>query len=184
MARKYLIWKNKVSAGKSPEWLEISGAEFFGLFNSPEGQGRFFIILDNDICTEADVLYIEATEEQYRDWYKENCHHQYLKKFQPKKAVLSLDAAAPEDETSSLHDMIADMDIDIEADTVHAAVLNALPAAICGLSEKHREAIRAKYFQYPHLSDDEIAMHFGLERRTFSKRKTNALAALKKFFEG
>ncbi len=183
MAKRYLIWKGQVLAGASPEWLEISGTEFFRLFNSPESKGRFFIVLDNDICTEADVLYMEATEEQYRSWYKENCHHLYLKKFQPKNGLLSLDAPTTEEEFSSLHDIVADISVDIAADTVHSIIASALPAAINGLNEKHREAILAKYFQYPDLSDDEIAKHLGLERRTFCKRKANALAALKNFLE-
>ncbi len=183
MAKRYLIWKGQVLAGASPEWLEISGAEFFRLFNSPANKGRFFIVLDNDICTEADVLYMEATEEQYRSWYKENCHHLYLKKFQPKKGLLSLDAPIIDDELSSLHDIVADISVDIEAEAIGSVLQTLLPAALNTLSDLGKEAILLKYYQYPDLSDREIAEKLGIAEKAFVKRKDRALKKIADFLK-
>ncbi len=175
MAKKYLIWKTNGMERNPNEWVEVSGNDFFCLFNSPESKGRFFIVLDNDICADADVLYIEATEEQYKEWYKENCHHLYLKRFQPKNGLLSLDALMTENELSSLHEIVADTGVDIESQVVHSELLALLPDVLRTLNDLGKEAIFLKFFQYPELSDREIAEKIGIAEKAFVKRKDRAL---------
>ncbi len=183
MSKRYLIWKHKITKGENPEWLELSGVDFFRFFNSPESEGRYFILLDNDICPDADVLYLEATEEQFKDWLKEHDHHQYLKKYKPKKNAVSLDAPSEDDETLSLHDLVADLSVNVEAEVMSSVMLGLLPIAINSLNELLHEAIMLKYFKYPDLSDRQIAELICIEEKAFVKRKERALKKLLDFFK-
>ncbi len=183
MAKKYLVWKDRTCNGKNPEWQEMKGREFFRFLNSDESQGRYFILLDNDICREADVIFIEATEEQYAHWYREYCHHSYLKKDAQQFQHLSLDVFCTDEESSVFQDFMMDMDSEFESGVIQDNLLMLLPHALSTLSELGREAILLKYFEYPMLSDEEIAKRIGVEHMTFCKRKKRALTALKNFFK-
>ena len=78
---------------------------------------------------------------------------------------------------------MADADAAFEEDVIRSNLRSLLPHALSALSEPSREAILLKYFEYPALSDAEIAERIGVEPMTFSKRRKRALAALKNFFE-
>ena len=65
MANIYLRWKNPDCNGKAIEWEEMSGKAFFAFLNSNSSEGRYFIKLNNDICFDANVVFIEATKAQY-----------------------------------------------------------------------------------------------------------------------
>ncbi len=183
MATKYLVWKDRNCDGNNPEWLEMQGKEFFDFLNSDAGQGRRFILLDNDVCREADIIFIEATVEQYADWYRERCHHLYLKKDAQRFRNLSLDAFCTDEESGSFQELMADVDSEFESEVIRNSLLRLLPHALSILSDSGREVILLKYFEYPALSDAEIAKRIGVEHMTFSKRKKRALAALKTFFK-
>lgn len=43
MSNKYFIWKDEKCKGINPEWLEISGKEFYRLVSKPENAHRKFI---------------------------------------------------------------------------------------------------------------------------------------------
>lgn len=62
MSKKYFIWKDHSCNGVNPEWIELSGSEFYQFINKPENKTRRFEVLDNRICDDADVLTFEVTE--------------------------------------------------------------------------------------------------------------------------
>ena len=92
----YLIKKNPTTRKEETEWLELSGKEFYALLQSKEGKGRYFIHLTDDVDYEAGEIYIEADQEEYKAWKKEQNAHQYLKRQQEKVEILSLDKLAEE----------------------------------------------------------------------------------------
>ena len=70
MSYKYLVWKDASCNGQNIEWIDMNGNDFFHFLNSNESKGRYFVLLDNDVCLDDDVIFIEATEDQYNEWYK------------------------------------------------------------------------------------------------------------------
>lgn len=72
MANRFFVWQDPYQQPDNITWIELNGLEFYKLVSSREANGRYFIRLDNDISPEDDVIYIEATKEQYQDWEK---HH-------------------------------------------------------------------------------------------------------------
>lgn len=183
MANKYLVWKDAACKGQNIEWLEMNGRDFFRFLNSTDSNGRRFIMLDNHFYCEADVIFIEATEEVYQDWYKDYCHHCYLIKTLPKTGILSLDMSLNDEEMSSLYDLISDVNADVAESAVRTALLNMLPYAISTLNTIRKEAVMLKYFKYPDKPDREIAKILGIEEKAFVKRKDRAISDLRKFFK-
>ena len=184
MSKKYFRWKNADCNGKNIEWEEMTGADFFQFFNSDKRNGRHFIILDNDICKEADVIFIEATKEQYDDWQKEFFHHRYINRYLPKGGILSLDYPVDEEDGIYLHDLAADLYAeDVAEQTMQSLLAEYIPYALNQLSAICREAIVLKYFKKPNATDAEIAESLGITENAFFKRRKLGLQALKKFFE-
>lgn len=184
MANIYLRWKNPASGVQNTEWEEMSGQDFFSFLNSPESEGRYFIKLDNDICPEADVIFIESSKEQYDDWFRDYNHHRYLRKAELKRTIVSLDYIPEGDTEVSLYEMTPDERCpDVEEYAIHSAMLRLLPAVMDGLSERLRDTLVLKYFQYPDKTDEEIARIIGITKGAFRQNKLRALKELKKFFE-
>jgi DNA-directed RNA polymerase specialized sigma24 family protein len=96
---------------------------------------------------------------------------------------VSLDAPSEDDETFSLHDLVADLSVNVEAEVMGSVILGLLPIAINSLSELLHEAIMLKYFKYPDLSDRQIAELICIEEKAFVKRKERALKKLLDFFK-
>lgn len=71
MANKYFVWKDANCKVVNPEWVEMDGRTFYAFTLDPANKDRRFVRLGNEVCEEADVIYIEATYEQYLKWHRE-----------------------------------------------------------------------------------------------------------------
>lgn len=182
MAKRYFVWKNPACNGEDVEWVELTGKEFFRLVNQRKNKRRRFIVMGNDICPEADMIYIEATEEQYADWRVEMHRHEYLRKFSVGRTPVSFDALLDGEDAHSLYDLVADTNAEFEDDVLWKLCEETLPAALASLTPIRREAFELKYLVYPSKSDAEIAKLLGISRKGFSDRKRLALKDLKKIW--
>lgn len=178
MANKYFIWKDRNCNGHNPEWVEMKGKEFFDFLNSADGKGRRFILLGNNVCAEADVISLRRRRNSTPTGIRSIAVTSTSKGCAEFQHV-SLDALCADGESDSFHALMADADAAFEEDVIRSNLRSLLPHALSTLSEPSREAILLKYFEYPALSDAEIAERIGVEPMTFSKRRKRALAALK-----
>ena len=69
MANKYYIWKDPNCNGTNPDWIEISGEQFFALGEN-KTRKRYFKRIDDGFEDGADVLIFETTYEEYKEWHK------------------------------------------------------------------------------------------------------------------
>ena len=69
MARRYFRKKGPAAQESNPEWIEMSGQEFYQFITSPAGRGCFFIDME-------DVV-IEAPREIYEEWRREQSWKNY-----------------------------------------------------------------------------------------------------------
>jgi hypothetical protein len=76
-ATTYLVWKNPNCNGNNPEWMQISGREFYALVNTSAGKKRHFIKLRKASENDVDIV-LEATATEYVNWRKEKDHADYL----------------------------------------------------------------------------------------------------------
>ena len=81
MANKYYIWKDSNCNGINPDWVEISGTQFFKLVQD-KTQKRYFKRIDDGTEDGADVLVFESTYEEYKEWHRKNESKRRIKKRQ------------------------------------------------------------------------------------------------------
>ena len=118
MANSFWRWKDASCNGENIEWVEMTSKEFKEFLNTDESHGRYFIRLGNEICPEADIIFIEATYEQYQDWRSEMLHHFYLQRVNPGYTEVSIDCIDEESDLS-MHEIIAAVGFTPEEITVN-----------------------------------------------------------------
>lgn len=95
----YWIWKDP-SAPKIPDnWEKLSAKAYREFLQSPESEGRYFIRLGDDLHDNSEVIFIEATCEQYKDWRREHDQRKYLKRQAAGIELISADLLVTDDET-------------------------------------------------------------------------------------
>ena len=118
MAKKYLVWKDRNCNGINPEWIEMTGEEFYAFISKDENKKRRFIVLNNRICEDADVIIMEANEEEFLRFQKEYDHAKYLYRFEKQVSFISLSEPLSEGEELCYADIIADETVNVEEDCV------------------------------------------------------------------
>lgn len=78
----YLIWKDRNCNGKNIEWVQLTQEEFRKFIKDPAEKERWFIVMDNRVCREDEIIVIEATREKYEKWKREENHRAYLDRFE------------------------------------------------------------------------------------------------------
>ncbi len=177
MSRKYYVWKNPDCNGKNIEWNEITSKQFKELVKNPENVSRRFIKFNNDICHDADVIILECTESQYKDWRVDSNRVDYLKRCRKNQIELSFDTAYGMTELF-LNEIIADYSVDVEADAIESYLLERLTQAIeCLTNEEKRQLA---LFFFCDESEREIARRNGIPQKTMNNRKKAIIKKLKK----
>lgn len=178
MSKKYYVWKNPECNGKNIEWCEISGKEFIELVSNPINAKRKFTRLGNDICDDADIIFMECTEIQYREWCHETRKHRYLVPYMRGRENVSLDYKYGIDE-HALHDIVADDSVDVEADVTESYLVELLAQAIECLTGDERRQL-AQLFPSDE-SEREIARKNGLPQKTLNNWNRTIIKKLKKY---
>lgn len=129
MANKYYIWKDPDCNGTNPDWIEISGTQFFAL-GKDKTQKRYFKRIDDGAEDGADVLILETTYEEYKDWHKKQESKRRKKKRQEqyKPQFISLDDLVSDSEFT-YSEVIPDVSVNVE-DDVFADIENSMLKAI------------------------------------------------------
>lgn len=179
MSKKYFVWKNAACNGKNIEWCEITGKEFFKLVKNPQNAGRRFTRLENDICNDADVIIMECTESQYRDWCRETRKHRYLAPYMKEHDFVSLDYKYGMNELV-LHEIIADDSVDVEASVAETEMAGLLYHAIAKLSDDEISLLRIVFQSTD--SEREIARKMRIPQKTINNRKLAVIKKIKKIW--
>ena len=74
MHTRYFRLKNPKCRPEEIEWIEMSGREFYCFVNSPEGQGRHFIDMD-DVVLEASEGETRRYKSEKKGQSKDECHN-------------------------------------------------------------------------------------------------------------
>jgi RNA polymerase sigma factor (sigma-70 family) len=180
MSSKYYIWKDPACAGVDIEWLEVSANEFFSLLKLPENKFRHFIRLSTDMDTDLDVIYIEATEVQFRDWQKDYNLSKYYSRLNRDIPVVSIDCPVQNPEDDPLYEIIPDEEVDVEKAALSHLAHEKLEKALRGLSAEDVTLLAEFYLREKNA--DEIAQERGVHRATIYRQIAGLLKRLQKFF--
>jgi RNA polymerase sigma factor (sigma-70 family) len=180
MEKKFYIWKDPSCNGGDIEWLRLTGEEFFAMLKRAENKSRCFIRLCDDITMEADVIFIEATREQYLDWRKEQNAKNYLRQQQAGTVTLSLDIEPQESDFTSLYEAIADRRTDVEQTVLSLLAHETLKSALKSLDNTEMSLLSEIYVRCRPAA--EIAREQGVHRSTVIRQVSGILKKLKKYF--
>ncbi len=179
MSRKYYVWKDPACNGKDVIWTELTGKEFYALLQRPENQRRRFIRIGNEICQDADIITLEATEQQYADWRREQNAADYCARQRRNFRLVSLDAA-PAASEGDYYDMVADLCMSVERTALFNLACETLRAALKTLSNEDIQLLDEVCIRGTPAA--EVARMLGVHRTTIIRRIDKLLKRLQKFF--
>lgn len=183
MANKYYIWKDTECNGTNPNWIEISGTQFYALGND-KTQKRYFKRIDDGAEDGADVLILETTYEEYKDWHKKQESKRRKKKSQEqyKPQVISLDELTSDSEFT-YSEVIPDTSVNVE-DEVLANIENAmLREIIASLSDEEKQIFKiVKQAIEKKISERQICREMGIDREEFRYKREKIFKKIRKSF--
>lgn len=180
MAKKYYRWKDENCNGLNPEWVEMTGTEFYAFTKNPENQTRYFMVLDNRICEDADIITMECTYEKYKEWKTQKNREEYLDRYAIGRNSVSLFSEI-EDTELTYEEIIADETVDIEEALFWVIKQNLLKAFFKDLRKKEKDLLRLLYFENKDLNELEICKKYGIPQKTLNNRKLSIRKKLKNF---
>lgn len=169
--RKYFVWKDKNCNGINFEWIEMSGKEFYRFSSKPENAGRRFIVLDDRFNEGADVITIEATENEYRKWKKEHNHEQYLDRAERERETVSLYDTISMHEELTFEDVIADEDSNVEETAIRQASREIYKKVLAQLSDEEKRLVEFFFVINRSLSENQNAAKYGIPQTTLNYKK-------------
>lgn len=171
MAKKYLVWKDRNCNGINPEWIEMTGEEFYAFISKEENKKRRFIVLNNRICEDADVIIMEANEAEFLRFQKEYDHAKYLHRFEKQVSFVSLSEPLCEGEELCYEDILADESVDVENNIIRIEKLRFLREFFLQLTDEERGFLYFLYIQNKNMSECEIAKIYHLSRKGINRKK-------------
>lgn len=180
MARKYLVWKDPACGGVNMVWVELSGKEFYAMMKLPENKKRCFIRMGNDICPEADIIYIEATKQDYTDWRQEQNASSYRARQRKGVTTLSFDCQVRDADADSLHETVGDDQVDVEKAALSHIAHEQLEDALGSLTDDEIQLLIELFVRGRSVSD--IAREQDVHRSTIMRRVSSVLSRLQNYF--
>ena len=180
MARKYFVWKDPACGGVNKVWMELSGKEFYAMMKLPENKRRHFIRMGNDICPEADIIFIEATKQEYADWRRDQNASIYRARQRKGVSTLSLDCQVRDADVDTLHETVGDEQVDVERAALSHIAHEQLDHALETLADDEIQLLTELYVRSRSVSD--IAREQNVHRSTITRRVSAVLCRLQNFF--
>lgn len=182
MSKKYyLFWKDANCNGVNPEWIFMTGKDFYNFIKKPENKNRYFMTLDDRVCRDADIITMECTEEKYKEWRIQKNHEDYLDRFENEHEFISINSYIPDSESMTYEEVIADESVDIEDDLMRVVKNQLLKVFFEGLSEKEKTLINILYIENNGKNEFAIAKENGIAQQTLNNQKLALRKKLKNF---
>ena len=181
MAKKYLVWKDRNCNGINPEWIEMSGEEFYAFISKEENKKRRFIVLNNRICEDADVIIMEANEAEFLRFQKEYDHAKYLHRFEKQVSIVSLSEPLREGEELRYEDIIADDKETADELLIRREKIDLLREFFYKLSSEEQEFLFWLYVRNKGRKESDLAREHGIPKQTLNDQKMRIRKKLKNF---
>lgn len=202
MSNKFFVWKKPICDGIDPEWIEITGKEFYMLIDNPENAQRRFIkeYFDPE-NKQLGFFVLESTKENFNkheatrkkrerseDVLNANMkRHRLSEKVRVDEyqlnsipTVVSFDAPVTEDEELSYHDIVPDVG-DNEEKIVEKLLIDDIYQQTRGYSESERQLLDEQYFNNTaNKSEREIAKMLNIPTSTYNRKKEKIIKKLQK----
>lgn len=202
MANRYFIWKDPDCNGVRPEWIELSGDEFFKFITKSENKHRRFIkefVDENHI--ELGYYKFEVNGENFREWETSRKQKQRSedvliankkksklsendcvdeKQIRSIPTVVSFDAPFSEENDTTYHDIVPDTENGFE-DVEKKWMLDEIYRLTRNFPKSEREVLDWLYFDNPENKlEVQIANEHNVSHQYIYKVKKKIEKKLKK----
>lgn len=176
MAKQFLVWKDRNCNGVNPEWLSLTGEEFYEFIRKEENKNRRFIKMP-PIDKGEDEIIIEANEVEYMKWLKEYKRSLYLYETKKNVEVVSVNVFTDED-NADLYEKIASDEKSVEEVVEKSILVGKLHKALEQFSEEEKEIIRLYYFT-DDATERSVAAQLGVSQPALHKKIKKNMKKLK-----
>ncbi len=166
--KRYFRKKDPACRPEEIEWIEMSDEEFYRFITSQEGEGRYFIDINNAV--------LETTKDEARVHRAEKDRSDYLREQEAKYITLSLQQLE-EDGCSGI--VFEDKSQDVESDAIALTGANELIAALNQLDAESYALIHSLYLDVEKKTERQMASLLGVSQAAINKRKKKILKTLK-----
>ena len=182
MKKRYFVWKNANCNGVNPEWIELSGKEFYEFQKKVENKTRYFATLAHPELD--DVCYVmECTFEDYLKNHKENCetYYKYGLKKKAKITEVSYYSKVTDSSLLTYEDVIPDENENVEENAIKSIQIEKINMAITKLPLDEQAILQALYFQNEDgKSERQIAKELSKYSMTLNRQHKRIKEKLKK----
>lgn len=183
MIKRYFIWKNPECNGMNPEYVEVSGKEFYEKIKADERK-RYFKQIDEGVEFGMEVYVMETTYSDYLKWHKEKEKDRRKKKeqdeYQP--VFVGLNDFVGDSELT-YEEVIADENVNVEETVMRDYEIQLLKQYISQLTEEEQEIIRLVLIALEEgISERALCNNLGMQRTTFQSRKYKIFKKIEKSF--
>jgi len=170
--RRYFIRKDAKKAGRTKEWIEMDGDEFYRFLRTEDAKGRYFIQLANDGDTDCDVIHMEVSKPEYQAWRADYDRKQYYRKRNHRHGFILVSLSDPSGDMKEKGLTIEDVTGSGTPGTWERAMeemeVEELQQAISKLSQKDRELLKMRFWDS--MTHHEIAEVIGTSVQNINKR--------------
>lgn len=170
LKKRYFRMKTPECKREEIEWIEMTGREFYRFVNSPEGQGRHFVDMDD--------IVLEGASSEVRRQRAEKDHSNYLKEQEEGWSTLSFYAVINEYGCSG-EEVAVDETQNVEVEAIKSIERKALVNALSCLDMESRQLIYSLYLAEKCKTERSLASEWGVSKNTIHKRKKIILENLK-----
>ena len=178
--RRYFIRKDIKTAGRSKEWIEMDGDDFYRFLRTEEAKGRYFIQLANDGDPDCDVIHMEVSKPEYLAWRADYDRKQYYRKRNLRHGFVLVSLSDPSGDMSEKGLTIEDVTGSGTPGTWELAAeemeVKELRHAISKLSRRDRELLKMRFWDS--MTQQQMAEAVGTSIPGIHKRLKRLYAKL------
>lgn len=185
MANKYFVWKDANCNGVNPKWIEMDGRTFYEFTKHPDNRNRYFVRLGNEVCEEADVIFIETNKNKYDEWNREESarYRREKDRIEHPYKIVSLDDKASELHELTFNEVVPDESVNVEQEVISKLHYEYVRKIVTSLPLEERHIIELMFYGSKTLSEYEMAEILCVSRTTFHYQKEKILKKIKKSFD-
>ena len=161
----------------------LKGQALYDFFKSDKGrQAKFYTGFDDN----GDEIGVEIVDPKIiKEVVQEAKHSDYLREQERESGFTTLPFDAlvmPDGDEVSGEEVIADPDVDVEAEVIRRLNIMILRKALKTLTETEMDIITALYLCENPMSERKYAELLGIPQKTLNSRKNAILQKMRKFF--
>lgn len=170
--RRYFIRKDTKKAGRTKEWIEMDGDEFYRFLRTEDAKGRYFIQLANDGDSDCDVIHMEVSKPEYLAWRADFDRKQYYRKRNHRHGFILVSLSDPSGDMKekglTIEDVTGSGTLGTGERAVEEMEVEELQQAISQLSGRDRELLKMRFWDS--MTQQEIAEAYNTTQPNIRQR--------------